>query len=323
MEMIIPLLHYSNIALTILCTSIGAGIGSGWVGVAAIAAVDKAPRAYPEILKTSIIGLALVETGALLGVVMALILILTDSFAYATASSLHVAIAEYGIIGCLGICGFTVGIASALPAVAALHSITRQPFFSASILNIMILSQSIIQTPVIFAFIVSLVIKLQFESLVSLHDSIRCIASGLCLGIGSIGPVIGLAHFAKTACKSIGINRTAYSNIVPFTFMSQAVIETPIIFTLLIALLILAQPSSNADILPFSIIMLSASLATAIGTIAPGISAGKTAASACATIANDPAHYAIVSRTSFLAQGLIDTAPVYALLISLLILLLH
>ena len=322
MEILAPLIHYTSIALTIVFTSFGVGIGSGWVGVAALTAVNKAPQAHPEILKASIIGLALVETGALLGVVMAM-LMLSGVMPSASTQFFYVAIAEYGITLALGISGFAVGLASALPAQQAMNSIARQPLFSSSILNIMILSQSIIQTPAIFAFIIGLLIKLQLGSVESMHDSMRYLASGLCIGIGSIGPIMGLSIFAKTACQSIGINRSAYSKILPFTFMSQAIIETPIIFALLISLVIISQPKSTVDIMLFSAMVFSAALATGIGTGAPGVSSGKTAAAACKEIAINPSLYSILSKTSFLAQGLIDTAPVYALLISLLILLLH
>ena len=56
-----------------------------------------------------------------------------------------------------------------------------------------------------------------------------------------------------------------------------------------------------------------------ISTIAVGISSGKTAATACNEIAKNPGMYALLSRTSLFAQGLIDTFAIYALLIAILL----
>ena len=58
-------------------------------------------------------------------------------------------------------------------------------------------------------------------------DSLRLIASGLCIGIGSIGPAIGLSIFSRAALNGISRNIQAYSKLLSFTFISEAIIETP------------------------------------------------------------------------------------------------
>ena len=154
-----------------------------------------------------------------------------------------------------------------------------------------------------------------------MRDSLRLISSGLCMGFGSIGPAIGLALFSQKACQGIGINRRAYNQLFSFTLISQAIIETPIIFALMIAAsLLFLKPSVMEENLLDGIAFLAAGLCTGIGTLGPGISSGRTARAACEQIALNPETHGTLSRISMFAQGLIETGAIYAILISFLLL---
>ena len=119
----------------------------------------------------------------------------------------------------------------------------------------------------------------------------------------------------KSACHGLGINRDAYDRLFSFTFVSEAIIETPIIFALIISIVLITSTIAPDNLLK-GVMMLSAGLCMSIGTIGPGISSGKTAAAAAHQIALDPEKYSILSRLSMVAQGLIDTCAIYALLIA-------
>ena len=69
------------------------------------------------------------------------------------------------------------------------------------------------------------------------------------------------------------------------------------------------------------IALLAAGIAMGLGTLGPGISSGRTAAAACKEIARDPELYSSLARSSIFAQGIIDTAAIYVLLASALIIL--
>lgn len=308
--------HFASItAIAILCT-LGGGIGGGLASAATIDAINVQPRAQGEILRASIIGLALIETASILALIITLLLFRTSP---EIVYNLSTGIAHLGIACAIGISSFFVGIASAFPVKKACFAIARQPFFGQNILNIMLITQSIIQTGVIFGFLISLLIKLQIPQLETTLQSFRLLASGIAIGFGSIGPVIGLAQFAKKACESISFNRNAYTQILPFVFMSEAIIETPLIFAFLVSLIIVVTPTGIEN--PLSAVrMLSAALCIGLGTLAPSLSSSKTASAACHQIAHNPQNYSALSQTSMFGQGLIDAAAVYALLVSLLIL---
>lgn len=311
-------IHYGAITLSIAISSISVGLGEGLISWSALGAINRQPRAKDDIMRVAIVGMTLVETVAILGLLISILLFMytniesTNQYAYYS---------EIGIIIAMGITGFVIGLASTFPAQAACDAVARQPFFSHRISSFMLLAQVLIQTPMISAFIVSLFIRAQAHNALHLSDSLRLIASGLCVGIGSIGPAIGLSSFAKAAVKSLGKNTKAYDKLLSFTFISEALIETPIIFCLIIAtILLFAIPQTAVDNHLDGIVFISAALCTGLGTLGAGISSGRTAAVACTQIGENPESYSILSRTSILAQTLIETMVLYTVLLSIVML---
>lgn len=308
-------LHYTTIALAVGINSVGVGIGEGITSSAAIKAINKQPSAKKEISRIAILGTALIETAAIMGVSISIILLLGSKDVALTPFA---ALAEIGIALAICLSGFIIGIVSALPAKQACLSVARQPFFGEKILRFMLITQSVIQTPIIFGFIIAIFIKNQAMSAASIGESLKLIAGGLCIGLGTIGPALGLGNFAQVAVRGLGMNRSAYTTLMTFMFISQAIIETPVVFALVTALMILVSPVTS---LLGGIAMLCAAVCMGLGTIGPGSSSGKTAAAACHQIALNPDIYHKVANVSMFGQGLIDTCAIYAFLIAILMIL--
>jgi F-type H+-transporting ATPase subunit c len=183
------------------------------------------------------------------------------------------------------------------------------------------MTQALTQMPIIAGLVVAIFIRNQAVVVTSIADSLRLIASGLAIGIGSIGPAIGLAIFAKQACESMGTNPSAYKKLLSFTIISQAIIETPIIFALVISItLLFVAPVGQVSLLK-GIAYLAAAFCTGFGTFGPGIASGKTAAAACKSIAFNPEQFEVLSRLSLFIQGLIETCAIYAIIISFMLIL--
>ncbi len=310
--------HYGTIALVAAINAVGVGIGQGLTGAAAIESINRQPNAQSEITKTAILGMALIETAAVMGTFMALLLLWST---HNDSHNPYVGLAELGICFAISLSGFVLGIVSSLPARAACYAVARQPFFSQEIIRFMMVVLSLLQTPIIFGLIVGLLIQQLSHDVTTMRDSLRLISSGLCIGLGSVGPAIGLAFFSRTACQGLGINRGAYKQLFSFTLISQAIIETPIIFSLVVSMsLLFLVPITGQENMLDGIALLGAGLCTGIGTIGPGISSGRTAMAACEQIAIQPEIHSSLSRLSMFAQGLIETSAIYAVLISFLLL---
>ena len=316
MVAIAEFLHYIIVAFIVGVNSVAVGIGEGIANSAAIEALNRQPKARSDITNATILGMALIETSAIIGVTISIIVLFGT---LGIEKTLYFGIAEIGIALAICLSGFAIGLASAMPTKAACMAIARQPFSGKNILQFMLITQSIIQTPIVFGFIIAIFIKNQAVNSTSIADSLRLLASGLAIGLGSIGPVIGLAKFGATACEGLGINRRSSNKILSFTFLSEAIIETPIVFTLIIALTLIITKVPNNTV--SGIACLASALCIGLGTIGPGISSGNTAAAACKEIAKTPENYSLISRVSMFGQGLIDTSAIYSLVISFMLIL--
>ena len=313
----IEFMYTASTALPIIFASLGAGIGQGLIGFKSLEAVNIQPYAAPEIGRVSMIGMALTETSAILGLVVSIMLILDTSV---PLNYEYAALGKIGISLAIGLTSLVAGIASSLPAQAACLSVAKQPFFSNKILQLMLLTQSLTMTPNLFGFVIALFINAKIPMVNDLNSGLQLLAAGLVIGIGSIGPCIGLSQFAQAACTAIGVNRKSYGKIIPFTFACEAIIETPAIFSLLIAFLIL-----NTDIIQSAdsiqgVGFIAAALCMSFSTIGTGFSAGKVGSAACKHIGNRPDNYSMISNIGFLALAMIDTFAIYGFIISGLIL---
>jgi len=308
------LLHYGSISLTLLFSGMGVAIGQGLIAVASLEAAFIQPRAQPQISKASLLSMALTETAGILGLTVAIILFFNTKLSPET--ELYTSIAQAGSIFAIGLSGLAISLISALPARQASLSIARQPFFTDKIMNMMLITMSIIQTPIIFGFIIIMIIHLQAGNINSLNEGLKLFASALCLGLGSIGPAIGQGIFAQQACWSVGVNRDSYKRVLSFSLLSQSIIETPIIFALLSAFIMLGF-SNPSDLKIVAFIMTG--ICIGLCNLMPGISSGKTSAAACKQIGLNHGDITLISRTSLLAQGLLDTFAIYGLLVGILL----
>lgn len=308
------LLHFITVAFTISCSALSVGLGQGLVSIASLKAMNTQPNARSEISKTFMFGMALTETAAIIGLITALIIFDPHS---ALPNMPFIHYAELGIAGAIGITSLVVGIAASFPARAACFSVARQPYFSQKIQLVMLLTQSLMQTPLIFAFLIALLIKSQALFALDLTDSLRLLGAGLSIGLGSIGPAIGLGIFASKACQMLGTNRYAYPEIFSFTLITQAILESPIILSLIISLMLIGSKASLMHFELNGIPLLCAGLVMGLGTLGVGIASGKTSSEACKAIALKPETYNGASRTSLVAQVLIETCVIYAFLIAL------
>lgn len=309
-------MYILSIAFPVTMSALGAGIGQGLIGLKAVQAMDIQPSAASEINKISTVGLSMTETAAILGLVISIILNFDTSIPLDYQSA---ALGRIGIGIAIGLSGLVAGIASSLPAQAACLSAARQPFFANKILQLMLLTQTVIMTPNIFGFIIALLINIKIATVSNMNEGLQMLAAGLSIGIGSIGPCIGLSLFAYSACTAIGINRKSYSKILPFTFISEAIIETPVIFSFLVSLLILnVHVAATAPIMQ-GICFIAASIAMSFCTIGTGISAGKTGSAACDQIGNSPEHYSMISKIGLLSLAMIDTFAIYGFIIAIIL----
>jgi F-type H+-transporting ATPase subunit c len=307
------LLHFISSGLAIILSSFGTALGESIAGEGTIHALNRQELGRTQAFRALIIGLALVESGGILSLVIALMLL----FARTHDISWSIACGELGIGIALGFSALSVGIASGYAVKSAITAIMRQPFFAQKIVTFMLITQSMIEAPVIFSFIVGLIIKGSFTADMPLPHGIKLCVAGILIGLGSIGPSIGQAFFCNVSCYAIGMNRKAYKNLFAFSLLNQALIETPVIFSLLLSILIIFKPgmieTASIEIASY----IGAALAMGLASLGVGISTGYVASRSCYQMAHSPGDYSLLFRSSLLAQVFIESCAIYALIIGL------
>lgn len=304
-------IYYSSLLLITVIPAICAAYGQGSSSQAAFDAQHIQPSAHEDISSLLVVSNALTETAPVLGFIISIILLSSQP------TNLYESLSYLGIVCAFAITGGLVAYTSSRPPRAAFYAIARQPFFAKKIHLYTLIMQSIMQTPVLMGFLIALGIKNQIISTLSLYDSLRLISAGLALGIGSIGPVIGLGNFLTEACVSLGINRHSYSKILSFSFFNDAMIGASLIFALLISFSLLA---TSITTLSAAYSCLGAALCIGLGTLGVGISLGAIAKKGTSVLRINPSFHAILNKTSLVAQALVEAQTIYAFIIALRIL---
>ena len=140
------LIHYLSAGIALCFSALGGGIGQGIAGSGVLQVLNRQPTGNKDNFKVVIIGLALIESGIILALVMSMTLI----FSGWTTLTFGTAYSVLGIGLAIGLSAATISISSSFVVKAASEAISRQPFFSQKIITLMLLSQSIIETTIIF-----------------------------------------------------------------------------------------------------------------------------------------------------------------------------
>lgn len=307
----IPFFHYSIIGLIVTLPAAAAAFGQRTTGRSAIENITTQPQAQHDLLRSYVLGVALNEMAAIMSVIMGAFLLFKNH-----PISLEHTLVEIGIFCAVVIPACLVGYLSAEPHRMAMESLTRQPFLASRIINLMILTISMMQMSVILGMFVAFILQLQLsEPEITLLSSIKYMAAGLTFGGASIGPLIGMSRFTKTACHAVGLYPNSYGNVLSIAFISPALIETPILFALGVALSMIARTALHPAAL------IAAALAMGLSTFGPGIASGTVAATACRFIAQEPERSSQFTYTSMVVQTLIEASCIYGLIIAIVLVL--
>ncbi|MBD3231612.1 hypothetical protein GF322_03025 [Candidatus Dependentiae bacterium] len=307
------LLHYLSIGILIGLGSIGAGIGQGIAAFSSVGSMARQPAGNDPIFRSMVIGLAFIESGAIFALVITLLLL----FTVLPQITFAIAIAELGISLAVGIAALSISIASSFAVRATAVSISRQPFFAQKIITLMLLAQSIIEAPVVFAFVVALIIKMNLTEATTLFEGLKFLAASCCIALGCVGPSFGQAIFANSSCKAVGLNKDVYNKIFTFSIINEAVIETPLIFSLLISIMLIFLPIPFKTPLSSTIGFLVSAFAVGIGSFGTAVSAGYVGSRSCNQLALNPENYSFLFRSTILAQAFIESSVIYCLIIAL------
>lgn len=313
--MIAQLLHIFGVVLTIFLPSIGVGIGQGLAAMGGAEGIARQSLGQSRLAQVLFLGVLLIETAGILPAVVGISLLVVGPFVQATIAT---GIFSFSIGLTCGITGCVVAVASGYMVQVALSAMSRQPFAAGKISFYMLLGQIMLEAPVVFALVFAFWFERELVVGIELVRALQYSAAMLMIAAGAVGPVIAQSFFARRAHEALGRRPELYSEIFSFSLISQALIESPVVLSLVLSLALVFKVVTAS--LPVVIAISIGSVIVFLGGAA-GASIGSSFISGATVggMVDAPEQYGTFFRSSILYQAFVDTALVYSLCIALML----
>ena len=232
---------YLSAGLAIGLAAIGPGIGEGYAAGRGAIAMSRQPGISSPVMRSLLIGQAVAETSAILGMVMAIILItMGDVPNWAMAA----AFLSAGL--CTGLAAIGPGVGGGLVAARAIDGISRTPESVGKVTMAMLIGQALSQNGGIFGFLIAMMLTFMIKLDVRPDDWAAILpnvgkffGAALCMGLGAFGPALSIGFSTSKAVEGIGHDVKNASILLRTMFVGVAVSESPAVFSLVVALLLL------------------------------------------------------------------------------------
>lgn len=218
----------------------------------------------------------------------------------------------FGAIGAALGEGYAAGLAS--------EAISFRPQKAGEVVKNMLVGQAIAESSGIFALVVSIILLFSTPPTHSLIFGWALLGSGISMGLAAIGSGVGAGIPAGTACMGIVRQPAGFNKIFTTMLVGSAVCQTPSIFGLVVAFLLIFLDHSNMPLYPGWAALVGCGISTGLAAIGPGIGNGLTAGEAVVGVARNPDQAGITSRVMLIALAVAQSTAIYGFLISFLLL---
>jgi ATP synthase F0 subunit c len=142
------------------------------------------------------------------------------------------------------------------------------------------------------------------------------LGAGLCMGFGAIGSGIGSGFPGGRACLGMAKQPEASSRLTTNMLIGSAVCQTPAIFAMVVALILMFMKFENAPLNPTWAALFGAGISTGLAAIGSGIGGGMAAGASCEGIARNPESVGKVTTIMLVGQAVSQTPAIFGLLVS-------
>lgn len=198
-------------------------------------------------------------------------------------------------------------------------SISRRPQMSAGFTRNMLVAQAVAETSAIFALMVAILLIFTDLSTRGLCNWAAAIGAGLSIGLGSFGSGIGAGFPGAQAIWGVSRQPKTASNMMTTMLVGQAVCQTPAIFALVIAFLLIFKDFTGLPSWPYSASLIGAGLAMGFGAIGSGWGGGQAGGAACEGAARQPRLRGNLMTVMLVGQAVSQTPAIFALLVGLML----
>jgi F-type H+-transporting ATPase subunit c len=228
------------------------------------------------------------------------------------------AFAGAGLAMGLGAVGAAIG--EGYTAGEANTAVSRDPENSGDIFKNMLVGQAVAESASIFALVVAILMLFLDVPVVSYLQGAALLGAGLSMGFGAIGSGVGSGFPGGQACLGISRQPAATSRLTTNMLIGSAVCQTPAIFSMVVALMLMFMNFNQLPVSPTWAALLGAGLSTGLAAIGSGLGGGMAAGASCEGIARQPESVGSVTTTMLVGQAVAQTPSIFGLLVSFILL---
>lgn len=229
----------------------------------------------------------------------------------------------------VSIAALSAGFAGRQTAAYAFDAIARQPATEGLLLRSSLISAAVSETGAIFCLVISML--LVFGGFIAegiVLDYARgasFLAAGLAVGLGTFGPNLGSGYTGAESCVGIGRNPSHSMPQTTNMLISQAMAQTPAIYSLVVAILLLytipnvAEAHGVGNQIMKAFAYLGAAMSIGIGTFGAGIGSGYVTGKCSKMMGRYLEQKANWMRMTIITSAVAQTTAIYALVVSFLL----
>jgi F0F1-type ATP synthase membrane subunit c/vacuolar-type H+-ATPase subunit K len=219
-----------------------------------------------------------------------------------------------GIAIGFGAIGAAVGVG--YTAAQANLATSRNPQISGILFKNMLIGQAIAESTSIFALVIAILLLFLGVPNPSLLNAAAMLSAGICMGFGAIGSGIGSGLPGGQACIGISRQPAATARLTTSMLIGSAVCQTPAIFAMVVALILMFMDFSGTPLQPTWAAVLGAGFSTGFAAIGSGIGGGMAAGASCEGVARHPETAGNVTTIMLVGQAVAQTPSIFGLLVS-------
>ncbi|MCB2188169.1 MAG: ATP synthase F0 subunit C [Deltaproteobacteria bacterium] len=313
----VQVLAFLGAGLSVGLGAISVALGEGYAAGRASGAISRNPAVFQPIMKNMLIGQAVAESAGIFALVVAMMLIFLDH----SESTVLMGWTYLAAGLSMGLAALGSGLGSGLPAGECVQGISDNPETQSALATNMLIGSAMCQTPAIFGMVIAFILVFLDYTHAPLWPTWAAVlGSGLCMGLSAIGSGLGSGMPAGAATRGMARQPAAAGYLRTNMLVGSAVSQTPAIFGMVVAFLLLFLDWSDKPAWPTWSALLAAGLATGLSAIGPGLGNGFVASEASDGIARMPEASGPVTTTMLIGQTVAQSTVIYGFLVSLILL---
>ena len=216
----------------------------------------------------------------------------------------------------MGFGAIGAAIGEGYTAAQANVAVSRDPKNSGEIFKSMLVGQAVAESASIFALVIAILLLFLDVPAPTLLKAAALFGAGISMGFGAIGSGIGSGYPGGKACEGIARQPAVASQLMTNMLIGSAVCQTPAIFSMVVALMLMFINFGNAPLFPTWAAYLGAGISMGLAAIGSGYGGGLAAGASCEGIARQPRTAANVTTIMLVGQAVAQTPSIFGLLVS-------